>query len=238
MIIPQILEIETSSYCNRKCVSCIRNSHPDRLKMKDWFVNNKMPLDTIFGIVKEVKNLGFSGIVCLSHYNEPLYDDRLEMIASTIRTDYGVDYVFCHSNGDLLTEDRVKSLDGTLSEIKFSLYDNNQYVREIATYFKNTKATFNNATHIPTHYSPIFDVKTMAEENINHPCFEPRQRMIFNHRGEMLLCCEEVFPTTFYIKYPDSSVEDMLINYQQYIKTLETIGGRNNFDLCRTCPRS
>ena len=68
------LDIETIGNCNRRCPTCIRNSHPDREKLESWFENNLLPETVIYSAVDDVMKMGFDGHICLSHYNEPLMD--------------------------------------------------------------------------------------------------------------------------------------------------------------------
>ena len=115
---------EIFSLCNRTCPTCIRNSHPDRQALQSWFELEYLPIKVIKDALEQCIDLGFIGSVCLSHYNEPLMDERISDIARMVRNYDQFSKVYFHSNGDLLNEDLASDLDGALDEIIFTLYMN------------------------------------------------------------------------------------------------------------------
>ena len=68
----QYLDFETIGNCNRRCITCMRNSHPDREAISSWFSGDLLSMDVIKAALDECSVGGFRGGVCLSHYNEPL----------------------------------------------------------------------------------------------------------------------------------------------------------------------
>ena len=116
------LDFETIGDCNRKCVTCIRNSHPNKEETQSWFSGKKLWLPDIRIALDQCKDLGFTGGVCLSHYNEPLMDDRIADIARLVRSYNRFHPIFLNTNGDFLTESLADSLDGLLDHIIVSLY--------------------------------------------------------------------------------------------------------------------
>jgi hypothetical protein len=234
------LEIETSSYCNRSCPTCIRNSHPDRAIVKPWFVMNEMPMKDILGIVQGMHDLGFRGSVNLSRFNEPLLDTRLPEIAKEIKkiAPFGL---MLHSNSDALTEELAVELDGLFDKAVFSLYDDDAEEREqwIRKLFHDTTLLFVNK-HIVTHYYPEQRDLELAEKRKLYPCNEPGERILFNHKGELVFCCEEITNEHFHLgSFPEQSIEELLSNEYLYycIGALEEDGGRQEFPFCSSCPK-
>jgi molybdenum cofactor biosynthesis enzyme MoaA len=117
----RFLDLETISSCNRTCPTCIRNSHPDKKAISSWFEVNYLPLEVITEALDQCVALGFTGGVCLSHYNEPLMDERIAEIAALAKSYGQFSEVFMNSNGDFLTEELAKDLDGHLDKIIVSL---------------------------------------------------------------------------------------------------------------------
>jgi len=199
-----------------------------------------MPLDLIVDIVIEARNMGFDQTVCLSHANEPLMDPRLPDIARLVKKIGRFRKVICFSNGELLTPDLAKELDGAFDAIHFALYyDAEKREQEIRALFKTTKPVFVDPVHIATHYSPKFDVEALAAEYIDNPCYEPQIRIIFNYKGELLFCCEEVASNFDLGSYPEKSIKELWFGekYQSLVKTLRYRGGRRALPYCSTCPR-
>ena len=101
----QLIEIETFSYCNRKCWFC-PNSFIDRHS-----TNQIMPEETYLNLLSQLKEINFSGELTFSRYNEPLskrelFIKRVKQARSmlpkaTLRT---------NTNGDYVTRDYIEEL--------------------------------------------------------------------------------------------------------------------------------
>jgi radical SAM protein with 4Fe4S-binding SPASM domain len=237
------LEIETSSRCNRSCAACIRNSHPDREALRPWFEDALLPTEAIERIFREARDLGFSGPVCLQHYNEPVLDERLAELGRKAKL-LGFSYVFTCTNGDLVTEAKAAELDGCFDEILVALYmaEPVKSRREawLRSLFRQTLLTFTGGGFIPTHFSPLYDVAALAAQHRALPCREPLRRMIVNHRGDMLLCCDDVIGHFELGNIRDHSLEELWFGerHQSLVRALGEPGGRSAHPHCQSCPRA
>ena len=54
-----MFELEASSYCNRTCMSCLRNSHPERQAVASWFEQKLMPTETIHDLLGQLVRMDF-----------------------------------------------------------------------------------------------------------------------------------------------------------------------------------
>lgn len=237
------LEIETFSNCNRKCVTCLRNSIPDRESTKSWFGNNELPIEDIERVLKQSIQMGFKGEVCLSHYNEPMMDDRIVDIAKMTKS-MGFSRVFMCSNGDYLTEELASNLDGVLDDIGISLYMDEPNLSKrrdwIRTLFKKTKLSpIQPGVHMATHCSPTFDVASLVRNHQSNPCHHPTVRMIVNHKGQMLLCCDDLTNNFDLGSVHESTVEELWFSekHQNYVLSLSKRNGRSVHPHCMSCPR-
>jgi hypothetical protein len=234
-----LLELETCSSCNRVCPTCIRNSHPDREAVSSWFSKKIMPIEVIQECVKQAAELDFNGNVCLSHYNEPLLDERLPKIVDIVKAALPDCHVFFHSNGDRLTPEIASSLDGVIDRIVWSVYIDNsedRVLREkwLAGHFHETKMEFTGGGHIVTHFSPRGEAA-----NPMLPCDLPRQRMALNHKGQMLLCCEDLVGNFNLGRFPQNTLKELWWSdsHQKYVRDLAFRGGRESHPYCISCPR-
>lgn len=239
------LEIETQSTCNRHCNTCLRNSIPDRNSVASWFEVNKLPADTIKRILEQSIELGFKGEVCLSHYNEPLMDERIIDIVKQTKS-MGFSRVFFCSNGDFLTEEIASGLDGALDDIGFTLYmkEPMKSKREvwIRSLFKKTRLDpigIGIEGHMATHHSPLIDVASVSRKHSGNPCSLPTRRLIINHKGQMLLCCDDLTGNFDLGNIHESTVEELWYSdkHQNYVTELLRPGGRSIHPHCLTCPR-
>lgn len=240
---PDTIEIETSSDCNRTCHACLRNSSPDREKISSWFKPTLMPMEKIKLIFDQAKHIGFKKDLCLSHYNEPLTDPRLVDIIRLAKN-YPFAHIIFHSNGDLLTEELAEQIDGLIDWITFSVYATGpiklKREAQIRSWFKYTDARFTPGILGLTHHGPAEDMEDIIKSVKNLPCWEPRDRFIINHRGEMEFCCDDLGNNYGLGSVTeDTTLHDLWFNtrFQRMVKQLRKSGGRQGLSYCETCPR-
>jgi len=245
------LEIETQSTCNRKCVWCIRNSNPDKEETAPWFKKSQLPIETIERIIDESLSLGFRGDVCLQHYNEPLMDERISDIVKLVKSK-GISKVFFGSNADYLNKKVAESLDGFVDEIGFALYyDGEKFEKRkkfVQSLFKKTRVEIACGADdykypILTHYNPLVDdVEKIALSYSHLPCRRPLKRLIINHKGDMLMCCDDMTGKFGLGNINGSTVEELWYSekHQRLVNALMHKDGRKvpGNEHCLTCPRN
>ena len=247
------IEIETQSTCNRKCVWCIRNSNPDKEETAPWFKKAQLPMDVIERIIDESIQLGFRpgrGDICLQHYNEPLQDERLVDIIKLAKSK-GNFKVFFGSNADFLNKKLAKELDGLPDEIGFTLYYGgekfNKRKKLITSLFSKTRITIadgsNDETYpMLTHFNPVVkDIEAIAKSRQHLPCKHPLKRLIINHRGDMLMCCDDMVGKFDLGNIHNSTVKELWFSekHQRLVSALQKPDGRKvpGNEHCLTCPR-
>lgn len=251
----QRIEIETQSTCNRRCVWCIRNSNPDKSATAPWFVKNQLSFETIEKIIDESLEAGFRPgnpyDICINHYNEPLMDKRLVEIIKMIKSK-GPFGIFCGSNADYLTDSLAKELDGLIDEIGFTLYYGGEKAEKrkkyIMSLFKKTKINIADGSDdekypMLTHYNPVVkDVESIAKSMQNNPCRHPLKRLIINHLGDMLMCCDDMTNNFKLGSIHENSVSELWYSekHQRLVSALLDRGGRRvpGNEHCLTCPRA
>jgi len=112
-----IFEINVCGLCNRKCSFCPRATYypntKEYLSIKLWEK-----------VVKEVASLQFNGVFLLSAFSEPLMHPELDQIIAIAKMYCPKCKVEVVTNGDFLTERRLKSLYETgVDTTLISLYD-------------------------------------------------------------------------------------------------------------------
>ena len=234
------VEIETASMCNRKCPTCMRQTVPDKERSRSWHERNLMPFENITRAFAELGAMQFTGEICLNHYNEPLMDDRLPGIAAAARKLVPGAVISMHTNGDLMTAELAGRLDGVFHRIVYAAYSSqNRDEREqwMLRQFTATYIVLTRGEHMMTHFYP--GAEERAAEFIEHACFEPTRRLILNHKGEMLLCCSDVFGYFDLGRFPKRTLTQ-LWNDPKHIDMVLALmqpGGRKGYEHCRICPR-
>ena len=101
----KLIEIETFSYCNRKCWFC-PNSFVDRLSD-----NKIMNENTYLDLLQQLKEIDFSGELTYSRYNEPL--SKREIFIKRVKQARKVlpnAILRANTNGDYVTRDYIEEL--------------------------------------------------------------------------------------------------------------------------------
>lgn len=241
--LPDVLEIETNSTCNRTCNACLRNSHPDREKVSSWFTENLLPMETIKLIFEQAKMMGYKKDLGLSHFNEPLQDPRFVDIIKLAKS-YPFKNVFFHSNGDLMTEELAKQIDGLVDWITFAVYvegpAKEKRQAQLKSYFKRTEVRFTNGKLGLTHHGPSANLQKIIDEVKHLPCPEPSDRFIINHKGEMEFCCDDLGGNFGLGSVSENvTLHDLWFNkkFQSMVKQLQRKNGRIGLSYCESCPR-
>ncbi len=187
--------------------------------------------------------MGFRGGVCLSHYNEPIMDERLPRIAHKVRSYDELSTVHLNTNGDFLTSEIAVELDGALDFINVTLYINEPMRSEraewIESLFQKTEPRVKkNNRHVATHFTPAFDLKYLIATFSPQVCAQPTIRVIINHRRQYLLCCDDLIGNFDLGTFPEINIRDYWTGKRARIaKTLSNGGGRSWHEHCMTCPR-
>ena len=116
-LMPEYIEIETSTYCNRRCSWC-PNSVYDRgtsQRLMDQQLFKK--------ILADLGNLQYTGEIALHNYNEPLLDPNINSNIRLVGEYVPSAKKLVLTNGDFLTRKRLEELvDLDVSLVRVSLY--------------------------------------------------------------------------------------------------------------------
>ncbi len=228
------LEIETISSCNRRCPTCLRNAYPDKDATARYFTRPPQALSatTVRSILTQAADLGFTGAVVLSLYNEPLLDWRLPQFAAFAKSLDCFAEIFICTNGDYLTPARAVELDGVLDSIRIALYDKPERGPEMRSWFSKTRVTLTGGRHIPRHYTPG------APSYPDQPCeMESQLRCMIASDGTLRLCCEDIAGGWNLGSVRERTLESLWYGepHRSILERLQHAGGREGY--CKTCPQ-
>lgn len=242
------VNLENSSLCDRRCPECMRNSHPDKEKTAPWFKQNLMPTELIHSVVDQVaalqgdprQNGAGTTVIYFAHFNEPLLDDRIPDLCRYVKKKKLHPVIL--SNGNKMTRELAKELDGVLLRMNFSTYGSKKQRqrrnKRVRSYFKKTPVCIKPVGFNPTQHSPTFDLATIVADRIGRACFNPPRAMYINHQGEQLMCCSD-FGANFNLgNINDSTIEELWFSdaHQERMRKLTKRGSRRKYPYCSACP--
>lgn len=172
----QVVEIEVSSKCNRRCKYC-----PQTYK---WFRKPEHLMDKALfkHIISQLTELAFAGRLSFHMYNEPLLHPGLEELVAHARSMLPLAWLVIYTNGDLLTDERYNSL------------LNAGIDRFLVT--RHNPGFFARRTFQEIRYAGEFMLSNRAglinhSDSIRLPCFAPCEMMMIHHDGSVVLCHED-----------------------------------------------
>jgi radical SAM protein with 4Fe4S-binding SPASM domain len=247
------LEIETTGSCNRTCSTCLRQTyinknwpgHKDRFPITSKIgEGKKMPIGVFKHIIDQCADFGFTGTVNLQHYNEPLLDDRLEVLASYVKCKIGGRLVAC-TNMDLITEERAKYLDGIFDSFQVALYMSPEKqlkrINWLSTLFKKTELQYTGGGHVTTHYSPRVEEREKLIEEFQHsPCTDYNHMLIIGYDGTVLHCCDDYAGHFGLGNATETNIKDIWESqvHRKLVHDLSLPNGRLKYLHCTSCPKN
>ncbi len=183
------INLETFSHCNRQCWFCA-NSYIDRLSG-----NQELDSKILDMVVKNLASINYSGVINLSLYNEPLFDESIIGPIKTIRDHCPNAQITVFSNGDFLNEDYLTRLsDAGLNKIHLSIHTgnnedlNDQKVQaRIRFYREKIGLKINMSIESPGEQYK----GTTKFGNIDIQLYEPNMRVMGSNMGELIAEVEQ-----------------------------------------------
>jgi len=244
------VNIETFSYCNRACSTCLRETDSNFRYDGKQKIQKYLDSDIVYKIIDELKKMKHFVPICFNFFNEPLADKRTpEFVNYANKAGF---QTHMNSNADYLNDEIAKQLDGKLNYMNIALYDlRNKDGKErelmvrteqISKMFKKTKLNFlNDQEHIITHFEPHKkkELNRLIEKYKNAPCtYECQWRLLVTYTGEMVLCCEDIQGNWDLGNIRHKTINELWFSdkHQEIVKTLSRKGGRGSYEYCQSCP--
>ena len=122
-----IVEISVVAACNRRCSFCPVSDN----YYKTVGLSGVMKQSLYEKLLNDLKSIEFSGMILFSGESEPLLHKRLDRLISQTKEILPNTQIEVNSNGDLLTESKLRSLfDAGLDTLSISMYDGPQQIAE------------------------------------------------------------------------------------------------------------
>jgi radical SAM protein with 4Fe4S-binding SPASM domain len=239
------IQIETCSFCNETCGFCPANAKDD-IRGKKF-----MPQSVLDKIFNDLREIDFGGIVSLYNNNEPLIDKRLEDIIQQSKKMIPKAKTLVISNGKLLTFKRFESLH--LSGLDSLVIDNyytdkralNKPVADFVEEFKHSSyaKTVNVKIYLRYKYD-VLDSRGGNSPNkkainpelpLKKFCVYPFMQFNVNYKGEVNLCCNDVYYENVMGDVTQNSVREIWssVGYQNVRRKL--MKKDRNHGICAKC---
>ncbi|MBD3345372.1 MAG: hypothetical protein GF401_09955 [Chitinivibrionales bacterium] len=194
LLLPDSVEIETDSRCNRSCPYC-----PSNKKEFDRG-SGTLPEEVFDKILADLAAYNYSGIIRPHLFNEPLMDLRLVDFMKRIKKVLPKVDIEILSNGDLLDIETYTALvDADIKVIRVTQHGKRptKIFNDLLEYlFKNIDVENRMRYRIFSRETPLANRGGLVEPdvlNVNPQaqCDWPMDNMAINFKGHVLLCCND-----------------------------------------------
>ncbi len=210
-----IVNLETSTVCNRKCDYCPLAIHDrnEQIHMDDEFYSK---------IISELGSIDYHSTVSLNLFNEPLLDAKIYSRIKELRQKCPKCFIKFNSNGDYLTREVLDKLVNaglnaiflTMHVPKGKTYTDEDRMNAIKMFFKKLELEFNVNEVVPnekivsdmnyrgmrllveSHNWAVFGndrggaVESLSSESRVTPCVRPLREFTIAYDGSVYPCCQ------------------------------------------------
>lgn len=225
------VEIQTTTECNRKCSYCPMSKYD--------VPHGVMPEILYKKIIDDLSSWNFAGRISPHFYGEPLLDKRLPGLIQYTRMRLPVAHICILTNGDYLDELVFwRYLEAGVDSFLITLHSRalNEGLQKLLN-SGNDKVK----RHLQTRY-PEDILLTNRAGLVSLPnsrplrrCYSPQNKLTINHKGEVVLCCNDFFGKFVMGNLSEGSIKDIW-NREKYKNVRrDTKAGIFNLAICKTC---
>ena len=234
------VQIETINRCNSDCDFCPVNYKDDTREFA------KMPEEIFYSIIKQLKDLDYSGYICLYDNNEPLLDKRIFDFVEYAKRELPKATHFLFTNGLLLNLEKFKRLIACLDYLLIDNYYEGEkkihpHLIEIAEYCLNSEELMKKTKIQLTNKHAIRNSRAGGAKNRNNiikiesACLWPFVQICISPSGQLSLCCNDAL----HLQIMGDATKESLVDIwrsDQYMKYRRKIlESRQNIEICASC---
>lgn len=241
----ELLEVETTNYCNRACWFCLHGQQKiaKKIDMPDWMIDK---------IITELVDMDWRGELLWFSINEPLMDKRIFEVIQQSSQALPHCRTRINTNGDLLTQDILEKLfDHGLWRLAVSLYDKETETKVKALDLKGKNVEFNHFFltekeegvpkfyHFNSRAGAIPELTATDDHKYRgYDCWRPFRKMALRHDGQLKLCCNDMDGKTFDdgLNEKDKTLLELWYSPEmEHYRTVLKTKGRSTLKTCRDC---
>lgn len=233
----QVVDIETSTACNRKCYYCPNSNH-DNWELKN---NSLMSIETFTKIVTDLWKEWYSWEICLQRYNEPLLDTRITQLVWITSKLVPNATIVIYSNWDYLTIPLFKELlQAWLNKLTVTQHwkKPSKWLIEVIHYREenpdNLIFKYKKMDHTWKFYNRWGEITLSPNQPRNFFC-KTLNCVTINSKWQVILCCNDYHSQhIFWDAWIDNVIDICLWKDFQSVR-LEAVTGNFSRRICNIC---
>jgi radical SAM protein with 4Fe4S-binding SPASM domain len=233
------IEIETINQCNNTCPFCPVNKKIDPRPLK------VMEYNLFTSIIKQLRDLDYSGIIRLFSNNEPLLDSRIIDFCRLTKENLPNAFLSLFTNGILLTIEKFTELTKYLDILIIDNYHDNfiliKPVKEVYDYCLKNEIHKDTVEIVLRKKNAIITTRAGEAKNrtdikpLRSSCILPFSQMVVRPDGKVSLCCNDALGKVTLGDLTQRSVIDIWNNSSYWDIRKKILNGRKNVSPCDKC---
>jgi radical SAM protein with 4Fe4S-binding SPASM domain len=235
------VEIETINRCNNNCSFCPINRNEDTRHF------TLMSKDLFQSIIGQLRELQYSGSLCLFSNNEPLLDRRIIEFHEIARNALPQSHIYLYTNGTLLTIEKFQKLMKYLDNIIIDNYsddltlikpvkeiydfvrddDNNNYQERLLIQFFRKSAIRSTRGGQAKNRDKVYQRRSL--------CVLPFSQLVVRPDGKISLCCQDALGKYTLGNLAEESLLDVWNGKAYWQIRNRSLHGSHEIDLCKFC---
>ena len=238
----QNVMLETINRCNGTCEFCPASKYTETRPYM------KMPDEIYYKIIRQLKDIGWSGKLFMCVNNEPFMDKRImEFSKYAKETIPGVSIAMI-SNGTLLTIEKMDAMAGIVDQIvindyseKYALSDTHrkiyQHIKGHPDRFASMNIVINRrySKEVLATRAGNAPNKPIKNVEVNCPCVYPFTDLIIFPNGKVGICCNDCKEITDFGDVNQDSLIDIWKNDKFQKLRQAMTSGRMHYKFCEEC---
>ncbi|QKV94914.1 SPASM domain-containing protein [Streptomyces sp. NA02950] len=231
---PMFVEVETTTYCNRRCSYCPNSVFDRGLRANEV----QMPEDLFHKIVQDLGRNHFCNQFSPHNYGEPLADERMPRLLEMARHEMPRARIALYTNGDYLTPQLFEQISPSVDAFVITQHGEKMPpgVKEIFDEFggSHPKIRYKTSQAIKLNASNRAGLIPMQVKR-REACGVVMNELHINAHGQLILCCEDYLARKVFGNMREMTVEEAWSSPERMRVHRANVRGDFALDQCVTC---
>jgi radical SAM protein with 4Fe4S-binding SPASM domain len=231
---PMFVEVETTTYCNRRCSYC-PNSVFDRGTKEHEVL---MPEELFAKIVEDLGDNHFCNQFSPHNYGEPLADKRMPALLRLARTAMPLARIAVYTNGDYLTPELFDEIGPVVDS--FTVTQHGPRMPRGVRAILDRSGGSHPKIRLKTHRD--IELRASNRAGLIPVAYVPRRacgvvmnELHINAHGQLILCCEDYLARKVFGNIADMTIEEAWTMDERLRVHRANVKGEFSLPQCRTC---
>lgn len=231
---PMFVEVETTTYCNRRCDYCPNSLFDRGLRRNEV----RMPTELFEKIVVDLGRNNFCNQFSPHNYGEPLADPRMPELLELARRAMPLARIALYTNGDFLTPELFDRLDAAVDAFNVTQHGE-RMPPGVARILERA-----GGSHPKIRYKTAQQIRLNASNRAGLIPIAVRQRkacgvvmneLHINAHGQLILCCEDYLARRTFGNIADLCIEQAWSSPDRMAVHRRNVAGDFALEQCRNC---